>query len=51
MVLNGIPVLQGNDYVDQRNAYPHGLIGLQNHFKGLRIQFRHVRIKSGMPQF
>jgi hypothetical protein len=28
-----------------------GLIGLQNHSKGLRVQFRHVRIKEGMPQF
>jgi hypothetical protein len=44
-------VLQGHDYVDQRHAYPKGLIGLQNHFKGFRVQFRHVRIKPGKPQF
>jgi hypothetical protein len=29
VVLNGTPGLQGNKYVDQRNAYPRGLIGLR----------------------
>ena len=51
VVLNGVECSRAGDYVDQRNAYPRGLIGLQNHLKGLRVQFRHVRIKEGPPQF
>lgn len=51
VVLNGVAVLQGGDYIDARNAYPSGLIALQNHFKGFRVQFRHVRIKEGVPHF
>jgi len=51
VILNGIPVLQGGDYIDQRNAYAKGLIGLQTHFKGFRVQFRNVRIKKGSPAF
>ncbi|WP_207482263.1 family 16 glycoside hydrolase [Arenibaculum pallidiluteum] len=51
VVLNGIPTLEGGDYSDARNAYPAGLIALQAHFKGHRVQFRHVRIREGMPQF
>ena len=51
VVLNGVAVLQDGDYIDSRNAYPTGLIGLQNHFKGFRVQFRHVRIKEGAPSF
>ena len=49
VILNGVPVLQGGDYVDRRNVYGSGLIGLQNHFKGSRVQFRHMRIKVGTP--
>ena len=56
VVLNGVRVLQGDsqlggDYQDRKEIYQHGLIALQNHFKGFRVQFRHVRIKPGMPQF
>lgn len=51
MLLNGVQMLQAGDYADQRNAYPDSLIGLQNHFEGRRVQFRHVRIKEGAPQF
>lgn len=47
--LNGTSVLVGGEYVDQRSAYPRGLIGLQNHFKGARVQFRHVRVRRGTP--
>lgn len=51
VVLNGAPVLQGGDFVDARNAYPTGPIALQNNFNWFRVQFRHVRIKEGAPQF
>lgn len=51
VLLNGAPVLRNGDYTDTRNAYPNGLIALQNHFKGFRVQFRHLRIKPGPPQF
>lgn len=51
VILNGTQVLEGGDYQDERNAYPQGLIALQNHFKGFRVQFRHLRIKKGLPIF
>jgi hypothetical protein len=48
--LNGVEVLEGGDFVDSANdgagAYTEGFIGLQNHFKGFRVQFRNVRIKE-----
>jgi choline dehydrogenase-like flavoprotein len=46
VVLNGVEVLQGGDYVDQNNTYPEGHVALQNHFKGARVQFRNVRIQT-----
>lgn len=51
VVLNGVSVLEGGTYTDQRSKYESGLIGLQNHFKGFRVQFRHVRIRTGTPAF
>jgi hypothetical protein len=51
VILNGTQVLEGGDYIDNNNAYPKGLIALQNHFKGYRVQFRHLRIKKGLPVF
>ena len=51
VILNGIQVLEGGDYVDENNAYPRGLIALQSHFKGYRVQFRHVRINKERPVF
>lgn len=51
VILNGIAVLEGGDYIDINSAYPKGLIALQNHFKGFRVQFRHLRIKKGLPIF
>jgi hypothetical protein len=51
VILNGIAVLEGGDYIDNNSAYPKGLIALQNHFKGYRVQFRHFRIKRGLPTF
>jgi hypothetical protein len=45
VLLNDQPTLANSDYVDQAARYPKGLIALQNHFKGLRVQFRHVRLK------
>ncbi|MCS5691309.1 DUF1080 domain-containing protein [Cyanobium sp. FGCU-6] len=51
VILNGIEVLEGGDYVDMNNAYPEGLIALQTHFKGNRVQFRHLRIKNEVPTF
>jgi hypothetical protein len=51
VILNGMEVLEGGDYVDLNNAYSKGLIALQNHFKGYRVQFRHLRIKRGLPSF
>lgn len=51
VILNGTQLLEGGDYQDERNAYPRGLIALQNHFKGFRVQFRHLRIKRGLPTF
>lgn len=51
VVLNGVRVLQDGDYHDMKEVYKRGLIALQNHSNGYRVQFRHVRIKPGMPQF
>jgi hypothetical protein len=51
VILNGIAVLEGEDYIDNNNAYPSGLIALQNHFKGYRVQFRHLRVKKELPIF
>jgi hypothetical protein len=45
VLLNGQATLQNGDYIDQAVRYPKGLIAFQNHFKGLRVQFRHVRLK------
>jgi hypothetical protein len=46
VVLNGQPVLIQQLYTDTANRYPTGLIALQNHFKGSRVQFRHLRIQT-----
>ncbi len=47
VTLNGIEILEDGDYIDINNAYSKGLIALQNHFKGYRVQFRHLLIKRG----
>jgi hypothetical protein len=41
--LNGKVV---NEATDHNKAYVEGLIGLQNHFNGYRVQFRNLRLKK-----
>lgn len=51
VILNGVRVLDnpGGDYFDSNRRYPKGLIAIQNHFNGHRVQIRHLRINRGMP--
>jgi hypothetical protein len=46
VALNGQPTLAGGDYVDANSTYPRGHVALQNHFKGVGVQFRRIRIKQ-----
>ncbi|MDZ4851032.1 MAG: family 16 glycoside hydrolase [Pirellulaceae bacterium] len=45
--LNGNSVFEdGLPYADTENVYPQGHIALQNHFKGKRVQFRNIQVRS-----